>query len=120
MYNKIIYKIKRKWNQNPKFGHKQGEIQKLGEKKNPPFSFILGETRKTINFCDKLSFTRFSFFQSVTTIATYIFIALTYTTTLITFEPCALNVDLIKIHYFMDIIKKWFKGERRPKDKVTL
>jgi hypothetical protein len=47
----------------------------------------------------------FSFFHSVATAAIYIFIVLTYTITIITFEPCASNVDLINFHYFMDIIK---------------
>jgi hypothetical protein len=63
-------------------------------------------------------------------ISTNIFIALTYTTIIITLEPCALNafniscLDLIKFPHFMDTfkegLKEGFEGEKSPKDKVTL
>ncbi len=56
--NRVIHKVMK--TQNPAFGHKQGEIQKTHAKKYISIRGR-GETQKTINFCDKESFT-LSFF----------------------------------------------------------
>jgi hypothetical protein len=53
---------------------------------------IIGtQTSFSTNFGGKLSFRSLSFFLSVPPAATYIFTAPTFTLTIITPEPCALN-----------------------------
>jgi hypothetical protein len=56
--NRAIHKVMKTQHQNPAFGHKQGEIQKTHAKKYISIRGR-GETQKTINFCDKQSFTVF-------------------------------------------------------------
>jgi len=50
------------------------------------------------------------------TAATYIFTALTCTSTIITLEPCALNAfsypDLIKFPYFADTTERGDRGQQ--------
>jgi hypothetical protein len=50
------------------------------------------QTKFSTNFGGKLSFILF-FFPSTSAVAAYIFTPPTYTTIIITFEPCALNVE---------------------------
>jgi hypothetical protein len=68
-----------------------------------------------------------SFFLSASTAATHILTAPNCTTTIISLEPCALNVeyqhfisysDLLKCLYFQIPLKEGIGGERRPKDRV--
>ncbi len=68
-----------------------------------------------------------SLFGHSSTIAAYIFTAPTCKATIISLEPCALNVefsisfpDLIKFPYFMDTAETRVWGEGRPKDRVSL
>jgi hypothetical protein len=87
---------------------------------------IIGtQTSFSINFGGKLRFI-LSFFLSTSAIATYIFTTPTYTTTIIIFQPCALNVsfsisyqDLIKFPLWISL-KERIGGERDHEDKVTL
>jgi hypothetical protein len=72
-----------------------------------------------------------SFFLSTFTTIKYIFIVYTCIITIMTFQPCAWNVEfqhfiliLIKFPYFADTInlklKEGFGGQKRSKNKVTL
>jgi hypothetical protein len=61
--------------------------------------------RKTINFCDKIVSPCLPFFPSASPATTYIFIAPTCTTTIITLEPYALNV---KFQHFIPRFNKIF------------
>jgi len=98
--NKVIHKVRQTRHKNPEFefGPTQGEIKKKPAKK---YNSIQGggeggggrETQKTINFGGKLSFI-VSFLLPEPLHCCYIcFHALTYTTTLISLEPCVLNAE---------------------------
>jgi hypothetical protein len=71
--------VRKRHQHNPEFGHKWGEIQKKLAKSTLAIKGVGGETS-------------LSFFLSAFTATTYIFLAPTYTATIITLEPCALNV----------------------------
>ncbi len=68
-------------------------------------------------FGGKLSFILFwpplSLFLSASTAATYIFIAPTCTTIIISSHP-----DLVKLPYLRTSVKEGIRGERRPKDRA--
>jgi len=56
-HTRVIHKVRKTQHQNPEFGHTRGEIKK--KKKDPAkknISIQRGKPKKTINFCDKLSF----------------------------------------------------------------
>jgi ABC-type lipoprotein release transport system permease subunit len=90
--NKVIYKLRKKEHQNPKFGHTQGEIKKKPPKKY--ISILLGvKLRKPSIFVKNWISSYLSFFMSASIITTYVFIAPICITTIIIFEPCALNVE---------------------------
>jgi hypothetical protein len=85
-YNRVVRKARQTQHQNPEFGHSPGEIQKHiiiqgGMKLRKPSILVVNR----VSSCP--------FFLSASTAATYIFTALTYITTIISLEPCALNSE---------------------------
>ncbi len=94
-------KVRKTQHQNLEFGPKSSEIKNKPVKK---YISIQGGERRPgwisenhLFFCGKLSFIVFwpplSFFLSASTATTYIFIAPSCTTTIITLEPCALHAE---------------------------
>jgi len=86
-----------------------------------------GELRKPYISLIKWISPCFSFFLNTSIVVTNIFIIHTYTTTIITLKPYALNVKFWhfipifnKISSFMDTLKEGFEGENKLKDKVIL
>jgi hypothetical protein len=90
--NRLICIVRKTQHQNPKFGHTQGEIKKKPTKKYISIQ-SKGETKKTINFCGKLSFILSFIFLECLHYYYICFHAPTCITTIIIFEPCALNVE---------------------------
>jgi hypothetical protein len=82
-----------------------------------------GETQKTVNFGGKLSFILSFLFLNTSIVATYIFISLTCTTTIIILEPCALNVEFqhfiqsYNISYCDFIKRLYFANTTKRKDR---
>jgi hypothetical protein len=111
-------KVWKTQHQNPEFGPRQGEIQKILQKST--LAFKGGETQKCTNFLGgKLSFILFwpllSIFLRASTAVTYIFSAPIYTTTIITLQSY-----LIKFPYFQRGDSGWKEAQRQGEDRVTL
>jgi hypothetical protein len=92
LYIRDIRKVRKRQHQYPEFGHTQGKIQKKPAKK-----YI--SIQETI-FDGFLSFF-FSLSASTAAAATKIFTAPTFTATIISLEPCALNAEIHEFQHFI-------------------
>jgi hypothetical protein len=90
--NRIFYKVRKTQHQNPKFGHTKGEISKKLPKKYISIQLGVKQIKPSI-FVKNWVSAYLSFFLSASIITTYVFIAPTWITNIIIFEPCALNVE---------------------------
>jgi hypothetical protein len=107
----VIRKVRKTQHHNPEFGHTQGEIFFLTAKKVHDHSRG-DETQKTINFGGKLSFI-LSFLFPERLHCCYICFHCSYTTTIISLEPCVLSIsywDLLKCLYFAEPTERGDRG----------
>ncbi len=103
---KVIHKVRKTQQQNPEFGHTQGEIKKKPAKKYISIQLGMKLRKPSILMVNWVS-SCLSFFLSASTAATYIFTAPNCTTTIISLKPCAFHTQFMpssSISYW-DLIK---------------
>jgi hypothetical protein len=137
IYDRVIHKVRKRQHQNPEFGHTQCEINKKLAKKYISIQRGMKLRKPSVLVVNWVS-SCLSFFLSASTAATYIFTSLSYTTTIISLVPRALNAefqhfilscsisywDLIKYPYFADTTERgdrgWKEAQRQGEDRVNL
>jgi hypothetical protein len=104
---RVIRKVRQTQHQNPEFRHTRLRFKKDLQKSTLAFKGALKLRKPSILVVNWVS-SSISFFLSASNVATYIFTALTSTTTIISLEPCERGD------------RGWKETQRQGEDRVTL